>query len=418
MDIETLPPVADVATPEPTTAPETSEPSAPVDALTEALQRSYDELAGKEAEPKSRMPDGKFAKADQPKELEAPPKEAAAEAPKEPAKPVLAVPDRWTAEEKAEFAKLDPAEFAKLPSEQQSAVLAETRQAILRREADRDKHLHAKSQELSQQIKAIEPERKFYNEMRPVIDGIQADLVAHKAAGGQDVPMAAWIANAHKWHQVLANPELRTDAFRRLAEVYQVDLAQFGAPAPADQDTYQDPAITSLRQGYDREIGTLKQTISGLQSQLAAVTGHISTEARSRQEAAQASVSTAVAEFRDAKAPDGTPLHPHFDAVAEDMAAIIGAIRSKDPSLPHADVMSRAYKAAVAANDDLRAQDLAAEKERLAKEYKAEQAKAAEAARVSARLNPKSSPSPAGRHTYDRLDDAVAAAYDQLSGGR
>jgi hypothetical protein len=137
--------------------------------------------------------------------------------------------------------------------------------------------------------------------------------------------------------------------------------------APAQPQGPQDPAT-------DRRLRAIEQTVSQQQ---------------------QAAMDADIRSFADAKAPDGAPLRPHFEAVRAQMGRIIGA--------GLATTLEDAYEQAVLINKDVRAKieaDKAAAAAKAAAEAEAkrreEAAKAAAEARKAASVNVRSTGSPSG----------------------
>lgn len=285
------------------------------------------ETGSKAADGRVRNPDGTFA----PKAGDTAGKEAATgqgdatgqQQPK-PATPPTNVPETLTPAEREAFAKL--------PAEAQTFV--------------------------ARQVEQVANERRFYGEMQPAMQQVQAFSQHFRAHPAQIV--AAW---AQVQDNLLRDPAA---AIKGLAQQFGVDLGKIGAPAQQPQeDVYVDPQVAALQQ------------------QLASVTQFVQTaqqreqEAQRRQEEeAVRSVETTVQAFAGTKDEAGQPKYPHFETVRGHMAALLNAGAAKD--------LADAYDQAVWARPDLREQMLTAERQKELQQHQEQQRQQASRARQAA----------------------------------
>lgn len=115
---------------------------------------------------------------------------------------------------------------------------------------------------------------------------------------------------------------------------------------------------------------------TALTNQIAQLTGMVNNLTNGANNAQQQQFVTAVQQFEGAVDATGQRLHPHFQAVSNDMLALIPAIRQQFPAYSAQEILNTAYDRAVYANPTTRQAILAAN----AAKDAAERAKAATAA--------------------------------------
>jgi hypothetical protein len=241
---------------------------------------------------------------------------------------VIEPPRSWSAEEKAEFTKLPP----------------EIQRTLSRREADRDRLLTQKANELAR-------EKRRFDELDRVLEPHRQEM--HLAGMSEAQGIARLIA-AHE--SLKRNP---AQAIAWLAKEYGADLNSLNKP-----DTT-DPTVRQLQQ-------QVQQLTAQLQ-------GHSQAQTQER----EMTVLQEIERFAT-EAKDGKPLRPHWEAVAGDMPALIQIVRGQNPHLSTREVMQEAYDRAVWANPEIRESLRKSEAEQAQAKQRAEQAAAAERARKAA----------------------------------
>lgn len=151
-----------------------------------------------------------------------------------------------------------------------------------------------------------------------------------------------------------------------------------------------DPALAALQ----RELATLKQQVTQTQAQ--------------SQQQSQADIMAAVDQF----AKDS----PFFDELEAEMVPFVATLKQAHPEMSHADILARAYKAALANNDDVRAKIDADKHAKAEQERVAKAKKEAAAARKAAGADVGPSTGNLATVKPESMDDFIAAAWDDRSG--
>jgi len=225
---------------------------------------------------------GRFAKKDEPAPVNEV-AEVAAEVPEIPEVPAKRAPSSWKNETKAEWDKLPP----------------HVQDDVLRREADFHRGI--------EQYKSHAQRAQVYEQaIAPYQSTLQQLGVAPEVAIGALFKADALLRNSA--------PHERAAYFAQLASDYGVSLDNIKQPPQVD------PAYQQLL----NEVRTLKQSESMREQQ--------------RQQVEQATLNSTIASFSEGK--------EHFDAVREDMAALLQAGRAQD--------LESAYDMAIWARPDLR----------------------------------------------------------------
>lgn len=272
------------------------------------------------------------------------------------------LPEHWSAERKQLFESL--------PEDDRPKWLEELKSI--------EKGFNDKHRELAD-------DRKLAGEIRQAVEPVKTQLEA------QGVSPAELVSQYVNWQRYLSSQP--ADALGMLVEHYGrpvagtaqardlvrrvsaalgikegADAAPKEEPQDGDQD-YLDPAAA-------REIKALR-------AELSEIKGNQKSKEEQEAQWARADLEAEIARFRSAQAEDGSPKHPHFDAVRQHMGALMQAASAEGRQLSLED----AYDAAVWANAQTRQQLLDAQAEqqrRKAEEERAEQAKKAEAERKQA----------------------------------
>jgi hypothetical protein len=197
-----------------------------------------------------------------------------------------------------------------------------------------------------------------------------------------------------------AHDYLRTQpqqALQWLAKNYGVDLKAVNDDT-AIEDEYADPQMKAMQQ----QIAQLQGTIQNQQQQA--------------QNMQKQEVQTLIDNFQTAKDEDGNLKHPHFEAVQNQMAALVGSGQAKD--------IAEAYDMAVFANPTTRAKVLeeqAKQKEEQAKKETQQEVKAeaVQKAKKQQRVNVKGSGTPSNSAVPSgmTLGETIKYSMKQLQKG-
>ena len=211
-------------------------------------------------------------------------------------------------------------------------------------------------------------------------------------AGMDEVAATRQLLAAHKY--------LREDpqqAIKWLAQSYGVDLKAVNDDT-AIEDEYADPQMKAMQQ----QIAQLQGTIQNQQQQA--------------QNMQKQEVQTLIDNFQTAKDEDGNLKHPHFEAVQNQMAALVGSGQAKD--------IAEAYDMAVFANPTTRAKVLeeqAKQKEEQAKKETQQEVKAeaVQKAKKQQRVNVKGSGTPSNSAVPSgmTLNETIKYSMKQLQKG-
>ena len=211
-------------------------------------------------------------------------------------------------------------------------------------------------------------------------------------AGMDEVAATRQLLAAHKY--------LREDpqqAIKWLAQSYGVDLKAVNDDT-AIEDEYADPQMKAMQQ----QIAQLQGTIQNQQQQA--------------QNMQKQEVQTLIDNFQTAKDEDGNLKHPHFEAVQNQMAALVGSGQAKD--------IAQAYDMAVFANPETRAKVLeeqAKQKEEQAKKETQQEVKAeaVQKAKKQQRVNVKGSGTPSNSAVPSgmTLGETIKYSMKQLQKG-
>lgn len=273
----------------------------------------------------------------------------------------LSAPDHWPADRKAIFAELTPS----------------AQQAWLDRETEFERGIQEKSQNAAQYRQQLDR----YNE---IVEPIRQQL----AMFGQD---------EYQWMRQMAGytQMLNTDpvgVIKAVAQQYGVDLSSLSGQS---SEEFVDPQVQELR-----------DQINNLQRQIQEREEHSTRQATESQ-------TQAIESFRSAKDASGNLLHPHFDAVFQDLIVMAQGYVASGQKPPE---LQSLYERAVLMHPELTAQDqqkAQAEAERKRKEEEAKKAKRARSAGAGAR----SSVADGGETKAPSLKEELLRNYDAQVGG-
>lgn len=242
----------------------------------------------------------------------------------EPELPPIDAPVSWGADAKELFAQI-----------QERALQEE----IARREKEREQALHSATREKARLEKEALPYREAVKPFEEYL-----------TLKGEN-PVEA-VKSSLAWrHAIERNP---VQAIMELARAYRIDprqLVEAGGQRPAQQV---DPAVAKVQAENQRIMQYLQ-----MQQQQAAL-------------AQQQAVGSEIDAFANATDDAGNPMHPHFEALKDDMAVFAQAIRQKTPDMPAREVLKKAYNQALRANDELFQKEQAAREAEKQAKLKAE----------------------------------------------
>ena len=369
MDPEDLPPAA----------PPTPEPEEP--SLEDAIGAALDRMESGEGEPAEpddsgpvRDEHGRFAK-----------RELGSENSEPPVAP-LEFPEHWSEDRRSLIGALPP----------------EHRERVFSQWRDLENEHVNRQRELADQRKGIEPLLAVLEPLRPqmAMQGIAPEVALQSFLAGMQRlrtdPQQGLYELAEQVGRPLAGSASARDLIRRLSSALGVDAlgASPDQAASAEEIEWLDPRAA-------REVTALRSQLSGLQQQLATFT-------QQQQLSAQQQAAQQAQAFSEAKAADGTPLRPHFAAVRQEMARLIGAGVAQD--------LETAYERAIWSNPQIRQQLVEAERKAVAEKAEADR-KAAVAKAKAATAAPGGHSRPGATRPADdlTLEDAIGQAYDRIA---
>ncbi len=268
-----------------------------------------------------------------------------------PAAPEVDVPNSWTAEAKAMWAKVPP----------------ELRPYLAQRETEAHKTISRQGQEL----KAIE-------QYRPLLERSNATFSKY---GVDTIEGFEQLLNANDYLERDA-----ASAIRDLANAYGVDLRQLvGAPAAPGSS--------------DPQIAQLHHTVAQLQRQLHESNNRWEQRATQESEREVQAIQAQVVAFAKDK--------PFWADVEDDVEAQIHALKFKHPDMSPTDLLTKAYEKALRTNDEVWGRHQAAEKAKEEKRRQEEAAKRAADAKKAQPLGVKSST--ANTSAPKTMDDTLKA---------
>jgi hypothetical protein len=213
--------------------------------------------------------------------------------------------------------------------------------------------------------------------------------------------------------EMLDNPATRAEAIQRLAQSYDVDLAQL-VGQPKQQQGSEQTAVDDLFK--DSRVDALNQEIAGLKQMIQRLGGTVSAREQAEQqrmEQQRAIQTEAVAKTIETFAQG----KPYFKDIEEDLVHEVNFIKSKEPGLSADKVLEKAYDRALYANSQIRERVLhdqrKAEADKAAKELAAKQAAAKKAQAMNVRTGASAS-TPAFDGRWDD-PDALGAIYDRVN---
>ena len=315
-------------------------------------------------------------------EVQKPPTADPAAAPPAPAARSNQVPEHWSAEDKATFAKL--------PAEGQAF--------LLKRHGDMEAEFTRKSQASAGAV-------QFTQALAPVFQDPQI-VASLKAAGVHPVQaIHEWAT----WHK-MGTSERQEDKFKLLVDLTQrmgLDPARiFSAlnqPPPSPMglspEDLKDPVVKLVADHLGKTSNELNAIKGELQRREQA-------ERNARQEWGLRNAQLGVNSFADEKGKDGRPLRPHFDAV---LPFIIDMFRAN----PNRD-LSEAYETACWAHPEVRKQLVAAERFREQSKHDVEKARIAQRGNTRGVTTPVARPNGADGPSKGGIRDTIERSAEEV----
>lgn len=242
--------------------------------------------------------------------------------------PALAAPAHWSAERRELFAQADPA----------------IQKAWLDRETEYERGIQQKAQEAAQYRQAIEPVRQMI-QLRGMTE-------------------TQWIQQMAAYTTALEQDA--AGVIRAVAQQYGVDLGNLNPAQASDDDEFADPQVKELR------------------GQLAAIQRRLDESQQAAQRETASAQARMIEQFRDEKGADGSPTHPHFDAVLDDIMVLAQGYRSAGRQIPP---LADLYDRAVRMRPDLQSQPQAQAPNDLERAQRARRARSAAARPTSSVAN-------------------------------
>lgn len=276
----------------------------------------------------------------------------------QPVVEALTAPEHWPKDRQEVFSTAPP----------------ELQQVWLDREKEFEQGIGAKSNDL-RDIKAQLDQ--YENVIGPLRQGLQM----------QGMNEYQWISQMAAYTQALQSDP--AGVLKQVAAQYGVDMSSL-----TGSDEFVDPQVQALT----NQIAELKQQLSQT--------------VQTQQTSVQEQQIQQLAAFRDQKDAEGKALHPHFDAVMDDMTRLAQGYRANGDQMP---TLEELYSYALRMRPELTEADrqAAAQAEEEAKKQAAlEQARKAR----SAGARPKDTATDAGALKPPTLEQELAKNYDALMG--
>lgn len=262
-----------------------------------------------------------------------------------------------------------PKTWRKEAAEQWAALPDSVRSEVLKREED-----------MFRGLEAYKADAHFGRSLKPALDPYMPVLQQF------GIDPAQQISSLMQAHHTLAlgTAQQKAELFQQLAADYGVNLGELAAATPV----FVDPAVQAL------------------QSQVQSLQSTLTARERAEQQTRMAAITSEIEAFA------ADPKNAHFDAVANDIAAMLKSGAAKN--------LQEAYEKAVWANPVTRQQEIARqqreaiEKQRKEAADKAQAAKRASAAVVHAKPRSASAAAPSGS-MEDTMRETLAAIQSRAS---
>jgi hypothetical protein len=291
------------------------------------------------------------------------------------------VPEHWSAEDKAVFAKL--------PAEGQAF--------LLRRHGEMEAEFTRKSQASAGAV-------QFTQSLAPVFTDRRIQSSLQQAGLNPTQAVQEWAG----FHVRATSPNLQ-DRFNLLVDLTErmgLDPARiFSAlnksplPEGLSEAELKDPAVKFFADRLGQTTGELNALKNEMQQRWAQ-------ENQARAQAGEAHARANIDQFADEKAADGTPLRPHFNAVLPILLDLFKANPQRS--------LAEAYDAACWSHPEVRKQLLAAEQYRQQSRQDVEKAKIAQRGNARGLTSPAVKPPGVNGPSRGSLRDTIEQAAEQI----
>jgi hypothetical protein len=291
------------------------------------------------------------------------------------------VPEHWSAEDKAVFAKL--------PQEGQAFLLR--RHGEMEAEFTRKSQASAGAVQFTQSLAPVFNDRRVQTSLQQV--GLNPAQAIHEWAG---------------MHVRAMSPNLQ-DRFNLLVDMTErmgLDPARiFSAlnksplPEGLSESELKDPAVKFFADRLGQTTGELNALRNEIQQRWAA-------ENQARAQAGEQHALANINQFADEKAPDGKPLRPHFDTVMPIMLDLFKANPQRS--------LAEAYDAACWSHPDVRKQLLAAEQLRQQSRHDVEKAKIAQRGNARGLTSPAVKPPSLNGPSRGSIRDTIEQSAEEI----
>ena len=293
------------------------------------------------------------------------------------------VPEHWSAEDKATFAKLPP----------------EGQQFLLKRHGDMEAEFTRKSQASAGAV-------QFAQALAPVFSDPKLSASLQQAGVHPVQAIQEWAS----WHK-LGTSERQEDKFHLLVDLTQrmgLDPARiFSAlsnqpppnPMGLSPEDLKDPAVKFIADHLGKttnELGALRGELQRMQQ----------AEQTAKAEWGLKSARQGIDGFADEKSSDGRPLRPHFDAVLPIVIDLFKANPERD--------LAEAYETACWAHPEVRKQLLSAEQFRQQSKNDVAKARIAQRGNTRGITTPVARPNGADGPSKGGIRDAIERSADEV----
>lgn len=248
-----------------------------------------------------------------------------------PAPKVINAPSSWSAEDKAEFAKLPTT----------------IQERFARRATESERAISQKMQELGEHERYLSNLAEVAQTLEPYREQLDLDGISPAQAINQFFALQKLLDK---------DPEA---GIREIARRYDLDLNSVVAPKQGQQQLH--PALQQMVERQERLEAELRR------------------RDEDHQQRVMGSYEQQVMEFAEATDEKGNPLHPHLENLIYDMQPIVGQLRAENKSRHPQEILKEAYDRALWSNPKtresaLKSQAMQEEAKRIAKENERAQA--------------------------------------------
>jgi hypothetical protein len=291
------------------------------------------------------------------------------------------VPEHWSAEDKATFAKL--------PAEGQAFLLR--RHGEMEAEFTRKSQASAGAVQFTQSLAPVFNDRRIQSSLQQM--GLNPAQAVHEWAG---LHLRAMSPNQQDRFSVLVDMTERMglDPARIFSALNKSPLPEGLAEAEL-----KDPAVKFFADRLGQTTGELNALRGEIQARWAA-------ENQARAEAGQQYARANIDQFADEKGSDGKPLRPHFDAVLPILLDLYKANPQRS--------LAEAYDAACWSHPEVRKQLLAAEQYRQQSRHDVEKAKIAQRGNTRGLTSPAVKPPSLNGPSRGTMRDTIEQAAEEI----